>query len=259
MRLTVTVAFCVAVALPSAASRANAQEPSSGNTQTQPAPEVVYKIGHGVSPPRATYQPEPEFSEQARQAHYQGTCVLSLIVGSDGKPRDIKVTNPIGMGLDEKALEAVRGWRFDPARKDGEPVAVQILVEVDFHLYGKGDVRIAELTRKAAGGDAAAELELSTAYLKGVDVGKNEALGLMFLEKAARQGLPQAQFLMGEHMARESVPPDFPKAYMWYSLAKRSGYKHSDKALKQLTSKMTSEELQAGQALVSSWTNAPAK
>ena len=258
MRSKVTVAFCIAVLL-SAASRVGGQEPSSGNTQTQPAPEVVFKIGHGVSPPRATYQPDPEFSEEARQAHYQGTCLLSIIVGADGKPRDIKVTRPLGMGLDDKAVEAVRGWRFDPARKDGEPVAVQVFVEVDFHLYGKGDVRIAELTRKAAGGDAAAELELSTAYLKGVDVGKNEALGLMFLEKAAKQGLPQAQFLMGEHLVHESVPPDFPKAYMWYSLAQRSGYKHSGKALKRLTSKMTSEELQAGQTLLNNWTKAPAK
>ena len=61
--------------------------------------------------------------------------MLYLVVGPDGKPRDIRVLRTLGLGLDEKSIEAVRTWRFEPAMKDGKPVAVQISVEVEFHLY----------------------------------------------------------------------------------------------------------------------------
>jgi TonB family protein len=95
----------------------------------------VYKGGGGVSAPRAIYQPDPEYSEEARKSKYQGTVVLWMIVDRDGHPRDIKVARSVGMGLDEKAIEAVRTWKFEPARKNGQPVAVQINVEVSFRLY----------------------------------------------------------------------------------------------------------------------------
>lgn len=96
----------------------------------------VFKVGGGVSAPKEVYAPEPEYSEEARKAKYQGTVVLWVVIGPDGRPRDpIKVLRSVGMGLDQKAVEAVRQWRFDPAKKDGQPVAVQIAVEVDFHLY----------------------------------------------------------------------------------------------------------------------------
>ena len=95
----------------------------------------VFHVGGGVSAPRTIYAPEPEFSEEARKAKYQGVCTLSLIVRSDGRPSDIRVLSSLGMGLDEKAIEAVKNWKFEPAMKDGHPVAVQIAVEVDFHLY----------------------------------------------------------------------------------------------------------------------------
>ncbi len=95
----------------------------------------AFRVGGGVSAPRALDTPDPEYSEEARKAKYQGTCVLWLIVGPDGKPRDIKVARALGMGLDQKAIEAVRNWKFEPAMKDGKPVAVQINVEVNFRLY----------------------------------------------------------------------------------------------------------------------------
>jgi periplasmic protein TonB len=95
----------------------------------------VFRVGGGVSAPRVTYQPDPEYSEEARKAKYQGTCVLWLVVGPDGRPRDIRVARSLGLGLDEKAIEAVKTWKFEPAMKDGKPVAVQINVEVSFRLY----------------------------------------------------------------------------------------------------------------------------
>lgn len=95
----------------------------------------VFRVGSGISAPRVLEDPRPEYSEEARKAKFQGTVVLWLIVDSNGKPRDLRVARSLGMGLDQKALEAVRLWRFKPAMKDGTPVAVQINVEVNFHLY----------------------------------------------------------------------------------------------------------------------------
>jgi periplasmic protein TonB len=95
----------------------------------------VFHVGGGVSAPKVIYQPDPEYSEEARKAKFQGTCVLWLVVGPDGKPRDIRVSRTLGLGLDEKAMEAVKNWRFEPAYKDGKPVAVSINVEVSFRLY----------------------------------------------------------------------------------------------------------------------------
>jgi TonB family protein len=95
----------------------------------------VFRPGRGVTPPRPIYSPDPEFSEEARKAKYQGTCTLMIVVDTDGKPTNIRVVNSLGMGLDEKALETVRTWRFEPGQKDGHPVKVEMAVEVDFHLY----------------------------------------------------------------------------------------------------------------------------
>ncbi len=95
----------------------------------------AYRVGGGVSAPRAIYQPDPEYSEEARKAKWQGTVVLWVVIGPDGKTRDIKIVRSLGMGLDEKAIEAVRTWRFEPGKKDGQPVAVQVNVEVNFRLY----------------------------------------------------------------------------------------------------------------------------
>jgi TonB family protein len=95
----------------------------------------VFRVGGGVSPPKAIYQPDPEYSEEARKAKYQGVVVLAMVIGPDGRPRDIRVQRSLGLGLDEKAMEAVRTWRFEPAKKDGQAVAVAVNIEVSFNLY----------------------------------------------------------------------------------------------------------------------------
>ena len=95
----------------------------------------AYRVGGGVSAPKALYAPDPEYSEEARKAKYQGTVVLWLVVDASGRPQQIRVQRALGMGLDEKAIEAVKQWKFDPARKDGQAVPVMINVEVNFRLY----------------------------------------------------------------------------------------------------------------------------
>ena len=95
----------------------------------------VYHVGGGVSAPRPIYDPDPEYSDEARKAKYQGSVVLVAVIGPDGRPRDLRVMRSLGMGLDQKALDAVWKWRFAPAMKDNRPVSVQVSIEVVFHLY----------------------------------------------------------------------------------------------------------------------------
>ncbi len=88
----------------------------------------------GVTAPKPIRQPDPKYSKLARRANREGTVVLWMIVGPDGVPHDLKVVQPLGLGLDEEALKAVRKWRFAPARKNGVPVAAQVRIEVNFRV-----------------------------------------------------------------------------------------------------------------------------
>ena len=94
-----------------------------------------YRVGGGVSAPKPLFTPDPEYSEEARKSKYQGVVVLWVVIGPDGHAHEIKIARPLGMGLDEKAVEAVRTWRFEPARMGGQAVAVAMNVEVSFRLY----------------------------------------------------------------------------------------------------------------------------
>ena len=94
----------------------------------------VYRIGGGVSAPALLFKVEPEYSEEARKAKFQGTVVLYVVVDEKGQPRDLKVVRPLGLGLDEKAIEAVQKWRFRPGQLNGKPVSVAATIEVNFRL-----------------------------------------------------------------------------------------------------------------------------
>lgn len=93
------------------------------------------RVGGGVSAPRLIYYVDPEFSDEARRAKYQGVCVVQLIVDKQGNPQHIQVVRALGMGLDEKAIEAVKQYKFKPAYYQGKPVPVIINVEVNFRIY----------------------------------------------------------------------------------------------------------------------------
>lgn len=96
----------------------------------------VFHVGGNISEPQVLVAPEAEFSDEARRAKYQGVVVISMIVDAQGHPQNPRVIRPLGMGLDEKALEAVRKYKFRPALRDGRtPVPVVISIEVNFRLY----------------------------------------------------------------------------------------------------------------------------
>jgi len=111
-------------------------EPEGEGDGDAKAPVVpVRKMEKGVKPPKVIFQKDPSFSEQARRAKYQGTVVLLLTVDKAGQVRNLRILDPLGFGLDQKAVESVSTWRFNPGTKDGEPVDMEIAIEVDFHLY----------------------------------------------------------------------------------------------------------------------------
>jgi TonB family protein len=113
----------------------NGEGPGFGSGTGGGCCDGAFTPGKGVTAPRAVYEPDPEYSEEARKAKYQGMVVLAIVVDPSGHPRDVRVARSLGMGLDEKAIEAVQRWRFAPGVKDGVAVAVHVNVEVSFRLY----------------------------------------------------------------------------------------------------------------------------
>ena len=95
----------------------------------------VMSVGGGVSAPTLVSRVDPEFTEEARAANFQGNAAIQLVVDQQGNPQNIRVVRRAGMGLDEKAVEAVKLYRFHPAMFQGHPVAVQIIIDVAFHLH----------------------------------------------------------------------------------------------------------------------------
>jgi TonB family protein len=111
-------------------------EPSWNAPQVAASP--VYHSGKGVSAPVPLNHVEAEFSDEARKAGRQGVVLVSFIVNAQGIPQNAYVIRALGMGLDEKAVEAAGKYRFKPAIKDGEPVPVKVTLEVNFRLYERG-------------------------------------------------------------------------------------------------------------------------
>jgi len=102
-----------------------------------PALEGLAEIdpGRGASAPILRYDPDPEYTEAAKEAHVQGICVVGLVVDTYGIPQDPWIVKPIGDGLDEQAIAVVSQYRFHPAREHGQPVPVRINIQVNFRIY----------------------------------------------------------------------------------------------------------------------------
>ncbi len=116
---------------------AQGQSPVSSSQAAPPAGSGGASTGlaspePGVKPPRLIYSPDPAYPRKAHKPRHQDTVVLWLIVGGDGLPRDVNVARTLSPEFDEAAMDAVKKWKFDPATKDGKPVAVKINVEIVF-------------------------------------------------------------------------------------------------------------------------------
>lgn len=131
----------IEIQLPQHADEAKAMEfmekffsvSTPGPIQAILSDDPVFHPGNGTSPPIAIYSPDPEYSEEALKARYGGTVVLNVIVGPDGQVHNVRVARAVGKGLDEKAVEKVKQWKFKPALKWGCPVAVEVSIEIEFH------------------------------------------------------------------------------------------------------------------------------
>lgn len=96
--------------------------------------EPLDHLGPGVTPPRATYSPDPEYDDASRRAKLSGSVVLSIVVTKEGNVGDPKIVQSLSPNLDKQAVKAVSKWKFTPAMRDGKPIAVQIKVEVTFRI-----------------------------------------------------------------------------------------------------------------------------
>jgi TonB family protein len=91
-------------------------------------------MGPGIQAPIYTKIVEPEYSDEAFYAKREGVVIISLVVHKDGTTSDLSVVRSLGFGLDERAIAAVKQWRFRPGYKDGKPVPTQAIVQVTFQL-----------------------------------------------------------------------------------------------------------------------------
>jgi TonB family protein len=89
----------------------------------------------GYVPPKVLHSVDPEYSPEARAAKFSGKCVIALTIDTQGNPINVHVEKPIGMGLDEKAIDAVKQYRFTPATQDGVAIAKRVHIEVEFRFY----------------------------------------------------------------------------------------------------------------------------
>ena len=144
MRREFTIALIALLSVPFAAAQQPAQQPTPPSDPTAPtqaapssdSPSWTYKIGGRISAPVLKHRVMAQFTDEARRAKYQGICLISLIVDAQGNPQNVRVARALGMGLDQKALEAVRQYKFKPAMKDGKtPVPSMVTIEVDFRLF----------------------------------------------------------------------------------------------------------------------------
>jgi TonB family protein len=133
MRLRQTIFLLPILAASLAAQTPSSTPPDASPSANQPAPPLR-KVGGSVLPPVVLFAPEPHFSEQATKAKVGGTVLVGLEIDTDGNPQHVHVIRGIGMGLDEKAIEAVRLYRFKPATENGNPVPVTINIAVNFQV-----------------------------------------------------------------------------------------------------------------------------
>jgi TonB family protein len=94
----------------------------------------VFRVGGGITAPTILSRVEPQYSEEARKARYQGTVVLEAIVRRDGTVDIVRIVRSLGFGLDQNAINALKQWRFRPGMRNGEPVDISLNIEVNFNL-----------------------------------------------------------------------------------------------------------------------------
>jgi TonB family protein len=225
----------------------------SAAAQDAPAPPEVLRFGPGMTPPQLLKQVEPDYSEEGRAAGIQGNVVLEIVIDEKGLPLDITVLSPLGFGLDEKAIQAVQGWRFKPAEKDGVPVRVLAHINVRFRFLDRrfeeyGEARrtafnaaiqtlrrpaeppesianhLQSLQKLARDNYPPAQYEVGVMLLNGEHLAVDVPNGIRYLEKAARQNFPAAVHnLASRYLDGRDVAQDLPRGIKEMKRAARLG------------------------------------
>jgi bla regulator protein blaR1 len=131
----IVIGFVKAPAADAQSSASKTTPQSVGTTPAPYAPDTkIYHVGGGVSAPTLIYAADPQYTEKARKAKYQGVCVIALIIDAAGNPQRVQVVRHLGMGLDQKAIEAVKQYKFKPSMLNGKPVPVEVNIEVNFRV-----------------------------------------------------------------------------------------------------------------------------
>ena len=199
--------------------------------------DPVLRVGNGVTPPRVTHKVDPAYTPEAHADRIQGSALYSIVVGKDGKPRDIELLSPIGYGLDEAGAEAIRQWTFAPATKNGVAVSVLAQIEVNFRFMGtpfdakteqrrtkynaaihnlqdpaKKQKAVEEISKLAAEQYPPGMAMLGLWMIEGTETPKDVAAGIELGKKAADKYDATGLFVMGKlYMDGQLVPPDAVK------------------------------------------------
>lgn len=208
-----------------------------GIVPAQEPDDPVLKVGNGVTVPKILRKVDPKYSPEGEAEKIQGTVLYSVVVGKDGKARDIEVLSPLGYGLDEQGVEAIRQWVFAPGMKDGKPVSIAAQVEINFWFKGIGFNAAQEKQRTSynaavhnlqipAKKTAAVEAILKLSDQKyppgmslvgrwmlfGTEVPKDVATGVALIQRAAVDSDGNGLFLLGTLTVKgQYVPPDVEK------------------------------------------------
>ncbi|MDR3735153.1 MAG: TonB family protein [Acidobacteriaceae bacterium] len=126
-----TAVFATAQSLPSTDNGTDKTPPSGAMTPSRPIPDAA----HRATAPILIHSVEADYTDEARRALLNGTAIIRVIVGVDGKPQRIELLKDPGMGLGDKAVAAVKKYRFKPAVVDGKPVVVYVTVAVEFKIH----------------------------------------------------------------------------------------------------------------------------
>jgi TonB family protein len=225
-------------------NKLRAQNAATPFQYVQPGGIVRGKPLAGQTPPRAIYSPEVEYTQAAKAAKFTGSCVVSLIIGVDGKPSEVTLNKKIGMGMDERVIRTLSRWKFEPERRNGRAVTTRIHLTLNFKLFGNEISKFSQLSARAQAGDAQAEFELAQAFFEGRDVPKDEKQGMALLERAARSGHAPAMLQMGERIYGDGTDAEsYVSAYVWYAQALESGAEQAQARISELEARMTPDQI----------------
>jgi len=178
------------------------------------------RVGPGVTPPKLQYRVEPEYSPEARNAGVQGTIVFDVVVNAAGRVVNASVINPLGFGLEEMAQAAIEKWRFEPGRKDGKPVSIVAVIEVNFRLQGRYFDSKAEEQR--------VRFNVALDDLKANDPDRG-GKAVKTLEELTKKSYPPAMYVLGKLLETGGpVPRDEPRGAL---LVGKAADKHHGPAM----------------------------